>query len=156
MNQHIFDLAVTGNILFGNHVIEGGTVLVTGEKISGIIGATEDFQSKTHIRADGKYVLPGIIDSHVHSLSYPGEGFFNSTRSAAAGGVTTIIDMPVDAPKGIATPESLKRKISVLEQESLVDVALLGSVKNETLASYSSVERGRCLWFQTLAFRYGP
>lgn len=145
MNQRIFDSAITGNILFGNRVIEGGTVLVSGEKISGVIDQAEGFQSKIHIRADGKYVLPGIIDSHVHSLSYPGEGFFNSSRSAAAGGVTTMIDMPVDAPEGIATPESLRKKIALVEEQSVVDVALLGSVKNETLAHIPQLwEEGVC------------
>ena len=141
----MFDLAVTGNILFGNHVIEGGTVLVRGEKISGILAHPESFQSKIHIRSEGKWILPGIIDSHVHSLSYSGEGFFNSTRSAAAGGVTTIIDMPVDAPKGIATPESLREKIALAKKESVVDVALLGSVKNETLTHIPQLkEEGVC------------
>ena len=72
MNQRIFDIAITGNILFGNYVIEGGTVLVSGEKISAIVDKTEVFQSKIHIQANDKWVLPGIIDSHVHSLSYPG------------------------------------------------------------------------------------
>lgn len=156
MNRPIFDLAVTGNILLGDQVIEGGTVLVSGEKIAGIIGQAEGFQSKTHVRAEGNYILPGIIDSHVHSLSFPGEGFFNSTRSAAAGGVTTIIDMPVDAPKGIATPESLKRKISVLEQESLVDVALLGSVKNETLAYIHPLKEGGVCGFKLSLFDTDP
>jgi len=145
LTARVFDLAVTGDILFGSHVIEGGTVLVSGEKISGIVDHTESFQSKTHIRSEGKWVLPGIIDSHVHSLSYSGEGFLNSTRSAAAGGVTTIIDMPVDAPKGIATPESLRKKIALVEEESLVDVALLGSVKNETLTHIPQLkEEGVC------------
>jgi allantoinase len=145
VNQHIFDLAITGNVLFGSQIIEGGTLLVNGERIFGIISHSKGIQSKTHIRADGKWVLPGVIDSHVHSLSYPGEGFFNSSRSAAAGGVTTIIDMPVDAPKGIATPEALVKKIALVESESIVDVALLGSVKNETVAHIPELrEKGVC------------
>jgi hypothetical protein len=101
-------------------------------QVKALVHQADDFKGRAcqgfqieHAMFSRKWVLPGIIDSHVHSLSYPGEGFFNSTRSAAAGGVTTIIDMPVDAPKGISTLESLKRKISLLEQESLVDVALL-------------------------------
>ncbi|OGP87939.1 MAG: hypothetical protein A2156_01530 [Deltaproteobacteria bacterium RBG_16_48_10] len=145
MSGDFFDLALTGNILSGGHVIENGTVLLKGEKISGIIDRPDGIQARSHIRVQGKWILPGVIDSHVHSLSYSGEGFFNSSRSAAAGGVTTMIDMPVDAPHGIATPESLKRKISLVEEESLVDVALLGSVKNETLASIPRLkEEGAC------------
>lgn len=145
MNRHVFDLAITGNVLLGGHVIEGGTVLIDGERISAVIEGPDGFQSKTHIRAEGKWVLPGAIDSHVHSLSYPGEGFFNSTRSAAAGGVTTIIDMPVDAPEGIADPEAFRKKTALVESESIVDVALLGSVKDETLINIPRLkEEGAC------------
>jgi allantoinase len=156
LTQPIFDLAVTGNVVFGGRVIEGGTVLVKGEKVSGIIYHPGDLQIKTHLQASRKWVLPGIIDSHVHSLSYPGEGIFNSTRSAAAGGVTTIIDMPVDAPKGIATPEALKRKIALVEDESVVDVALLGSVKNETLAHIPSLKEGGACGFKLALFDTDP
>ncbi len=156
MNDPVFDLAVTGNILLGDHVIEGGTVLVSGEKIAGIIGQGEGFQSKTHIQAEGKYILPGIIDSHVHSLSYPGEGFFHSTRSAAAGGVTTMIDMPVDAPEGVANPESLRKKIALVEEESIVDVALLGSVKNETLAHIPQLKQEGVCGFKLSLFDTDP
>ena len=157
MSQHIFDLAITGNVLAGGDLIEGGTVLVEGEKISGILrSAGEGFQTREHIRAEGKYVLPGMIDSHVHSLSYPEEGFLHSTRSAAAGGVTTLIDMPVDAPEGIASLESLKKKISLVEKESLVDVALLGSVKNETLASIHPLKAGGVCGFKLSLFDTDP
>jgi allantoinase len=145
MRNRVFDLSITGNILYGSHVIEGGTLLLEKEKISAITDNSRGFHSKNHIDANGKWILPGVIDSHVHSLSYPGEGFYNSTRSAAAGGVTTIIDMPVDVPKGIATPESLKNKIALVEKESLVDVALLGSVKNDTLENIPLLkEEGVC------------
>ena len=102
MTAHIFDLAITGNILFEGQFVEGGTLLVDEGRVSGITNLSIPFQSKTHLRADGKWVLPGVVDGHVHSLSYPGEGFSNSTQSGAAGGITTIIDMPVDAPDGTA------------------------------------------------------
>ena len=88
----------TGNILLGGQWIEGGTLLVDGGRISGITDSSVHFQTKNHLHADGKWVLPGMVDGHVHSLSFPGEGFFHSTRSAAAGGVTTIIDMPWTPP----------------------------------------------------------
>lgn len=156
MNQHVFDLSITGNILFGTHVIEGGTIFVGKEKISAITDNPKGFHTKNHINANGKWILPGVIDSHVHSLSYPGEGFYNSTRSAAAGGVTTIIDMPVDAPQGIATPESLKKKIAMVERESLVDVALLGLVKNDTLTNIPLLKGEGVCGFKLSLFHTEP
>ena len=145
MKTHLFDLAITGNILFEGQLVGGGTLLVDKGRISGIIDSAIHFEAKQHLHAEGKWVLPGVVDEHVHSLSYPGEGFYNSTRSAAAGGVTTIIDMPVDAPGGTATPETLKKKIAMVEQESFTDVALTGVVKNETIHHIPALkEEGVC------------
>ena len=145
MSLHTFDLSVTGNIVYGGSIIENGTIFIKGETISNIGVKLNGFQAKNHIDAQGKLVLPGVIDSHVHSLSYSGEGFSNSTRAACSGGVTTIIDMPVDVPAGIATPDALDKKIDIVEKESYVDVALLGSVKNDSLAHIQSLkEKGVC------------
>lgn len=156
MSDQRFDLAITGDILLGSCVIRDGTILVRGERISSIRDKAEGFQSKTHIQAHGKWVLPGVIDSHVHSFSSPGEGFLNSTRSASGGGVTTIVDMPLDAPKGIATPEALKEKIALLEAESFVDVALLGSVKNHTLDHISGLKSEGVCGFKLSLFDTEP
>jgi allantoinase len=132
MSQAVYDLAVSGNIVLGDSVLENATLLVKDGRIAAISDQVEGLSAEKHINADQKYIFPGAIDVHVHSLSYPGEGFVNSTRSAGAGGVTTIVDMPVDAPLGIATPEALQAKIDLVERDSVVDVALLGSVKNGT------------------------
>ena len=156
MSEHCHDLAISGNLLLGNHVIENGTVLVDGEQISCVSRRTDGFQSKNHIHALGKWVLPGVIDSHVHSLSHPGEGFLNATRSACAGGVTTIVDMPVDRPKGIGTPEALKKKIGMVEAESFVDVALLGLVKNETLDNIARLKAEGVCGFKLALFETDP
>jgi allantoinase len=156
MAEHLFDLAITGDICFGSHIVREGTLLVEGERISGITDHVEQIQAKKVINGRGKWVLPGAIDSHVHSLSFPGEGFFNSTRSGAAGGVTTLIDMPVDAPRGIAEPEALVQKISLVETESLIDVALLGSVKNETIGQIPRLAEGGVCGFKLSLFDTDP
>jgi allantoinase len=145
MKTHLFDLAITGNILFEGQLVGRRTLLIDKGRVSGIIDSAIQVEAKQHLHAEGKWVLPGVVDEHVHSLSYPGEGFYNSTRSAAAGGVTTIIDMPVDAPGGTATPETLKKKIALVEQESFTDVALTGVVKNETIHHIHALkEEGVC------------
>lgn len=158
--NHLFDLAITGDIIFGGHIVRGGTLLVEGEKVAGIIDHVGNDADRTRAKkvvdARGKWVLPGAIDSHVHSLSFPGEGFFNSTRSGLAGGVTTLIDMPVDAPKGIAEPEALAQKISLVETESLIDVALLGSVKNETIDQIPRLAEGGVCGFKLSLFDTDP
>src|SRR6201999_1154882 len=74
-------------------------------------------------------VLPGAIDAQVHSRSQKGqEDFVWSTRSAAAGGVTTIVDMPYDDGCLIATGEKLRIKACEAGEQARVDFALYGTL----------------------------
>jgi allantoinase len=63
------------------------------------------------VEAGDSVVLPGLVDSHVH-VNEPGrtrwEGFATATRAAARGGVTTIVDMPLNSVPPTTTPEGLR------------------------------------------------
>ena len=72
--------------------------------------------------------MPGAIDAHVHCYSALTEGFTVATQSAAAGGVTTIVEMPYDADKLICTQELFEEKKELLEREAVVDVAMLATI----------------------------
>ena len=58
--------------------------------------------------------MPGLVDTHVH-VNEPGrtdwEGFETATRAAAAGGVTTIVDMPLNSIPATTTPEAFRREV---------------------------------------------
>jgi allantoinase len=75
--------------------------------------------------------MPGLVDSHVH-INEPGrtewEGFETATRAAAAGGVTTIIDMPLNSIPATTSGDSLKRKIEAAVGKCFVDVGFWGGV----------------------------
>jgi allantoinase len=73
-------------------------------------------------------VLPGAVDVHVHTRSAPEEGIERCTRAAAAGGVTTVVDMPYDAQGPIQTPEAFAAKVADVGGEAHVDVALWATV----------------------------
>jgi allantoinase len=79
--------------------------------------------------ADDETLLPGLVDTHVH-VNEPGrtdwEGFASATRAAAAGGVTTIIDMPLNAIPPTTTAENLNLKRSVAKDQAFVDVGFWG------------------------------
>ncbi len=76
-------------------------------------------------------VMPGLVDSHVH-VNEPGrtawEGFETATRAAAAGGVTTIIDMPLNSIPATTSSDSLNRKIEAAAGKCFVDVGFWGGV----------------------------
>jgi urocanate hydratase len=73
-------------------------------------------------------LLPGAVDVHVHTRSYAGEGIESCTRAAAAGGVTTIVDMPYDAGGPIDSLGAFEAKAADVPREALVDVALWATV----------------------------
>ncbi|HEV3486698.1 MAG TPA: allantoinase AllB, partial [Vicinamibacterales bacterium] len=102
------------------------TIHIEGERIAAI---------EEHGPADVDYgdlvILPGLVDSHVH-VNEPGrtawEGFETATRAAAAGGITTIVDMPLNSIPPTTTVDALETKRAALEGKCVVDVELWGGV----------------------------
>ncbi|KAA8917533.1 hypothetical protein TRICI_000316 [Trichomonascus ciferrii] len=76
-------------------------------------------------------IMPGLVDAHVH-LNEPGrtdwEGFETGTKAAASGGVTTVIDMPLNAIPPTTTVENLNIKIDAARDQCWVDVGFWGGV----------------------------
>jgi allantoinase len=131
----------------GNLVITGGTVhtlegprRVDVHVLDGVITSLEETRrSPAHARvvdARGMYVLPGAIDVHVHSRD-PGfpekEDFGTLTAAAAAGGVTTVIDMPNTVP-GVDSGGVLEAKAALAHSKSRVDFGLWGLIRSSTTA----------------------
>ncbi|KAK5107680.1 hypothetical protein LTR62_000915 [Meristemomyces frigidus] len=76
-------------------------------------------------------LLPGLVDAHVH-LNEPGrtewEGFWTGTQAAAFGGVTTVVDMPLNAIPPTTTVAGLKEKIAAAKGQCWVDVGFYGGI----------------------------
>lgn len=120
------DLAVRGLLPQPDGGWALGDVLITDGVIVGL--ASPGTVRADHLIDKGAcYLVPGMVDAHVHSLSHDGEGIAAATRAAAAGGVTTIVEMPYDLAGPISNTERLLRKIEVAENEAHIDVALLGT-----------------------------
>jgi allantoinase len=87
--------------------------------------------------ADDEVLLPGLVDTHVH-VNEPGrtewEGFASATRAAAAGGVTTIVDMPLNSVPPTTTLAGLKAKRAAAEGQAFVDVGFWGGAVPGNLA----------------------
>ncbi|TFK46625.1 allantoinase [Heliocybe sulcata] len=83
------------------------------------------------IDAGSKLIIPGLVDAHVH-LNEPGrtdwEGFYTGTRAAASGGVTTLVDMPLNSIPPTTTVANLEVKRNAAKGQCWTDVAFWGGV----------------------------
>jgi allantoinase len=92
--------------------------------------------------ADDEVLLPGLVDTHVH-VNEPGrtewEGFATATRAAAAGGVTTIVDMPLNSIPPTTTVAALDEKRSAARGQAYVDVGFWGGAVPGNLADLAAL-----------------
>jgi allantoinase len=123
-----FDLVITGRVVRPDTVIDNGYVAVRSGVVERV-GAGAPPQASARHDFGQSFILPGAIDAQVHSRSQKGqEDFLWSTRSAAAGGVTTIVDMPYDDGLLICTADRLRQKSSEARSQARVDFALYATV----------------------------
>ncbi|HXH93920.1 MAG TPA: allantoinase AllB, partial [Thermoanaerobaculia bacterium] len=109
--------------------IRPATIHVKGAVIDRV-GEYDDVPDGGKVDDHGELTLmPGVVDSHVH-VNEPGrtewEGFETATHAAAAGGVTTIVDMPLNSIPPTTSLSALETKVHALHGKCRVDVALWG------------------------------
>ena len=123
-----FDLVMTGRVVRPDRILDDGYVAVRDGVIERV-GQGGAPQARDRQDFGSAYVLPGAIDSQVHSRSQRGqEDFIWSTRAAAAGGVTTIVDMPYDDGFLVCTGDRLRQKADEAGRQARIDFALYGTV----------------------------
>src|ERR1700752_3601738 len=121
------DRVFAGTVVLPDRIIDNGYVLVSDSRVQAV-GSGAAPAGEKH-GGPGFLVLPGAIDAQVHSRSQLGqEDFIWSTRSAAAGGVTTIVDMPYDDGFLVCTGERLQQKAKEAGEQGGGDFALYGTV----------------------------
>ncbi len=116
-------------IVNGEHI--DATIFITGQKISGVEKGSPQNYSGRIIDVGNKIIMAGIIDSHVH-INEPGrpewEGFDTATKAALAGGITTLIDMPLNASPVTTTSKAFDKKIASAKNKLHTNVGFWGGV----------------------------
>src|SRR4051812_49949626 len=104
-------------------------VVVRGDTIVAVEAYDATVEADQDVDLGELALLPGLVDTHVH-VNEPGraewEGFASATRAAAAGGVTTIVDMPLNSIPPTTSVEALHVKRQAAEGRVSVDVAFWG------------------------------
>lgn len=115
----MFDIAISGNKICTPEGIKKAVVLIKDGIISDVLPALPAGYNGEIIHLHDHVLMPGIIDPHVH-INEPGrtdwEGFVTATRSAAAGGLTTLVDMPLNSSPVTTTAEAFDKKIAAAVQ----------------------------------------
>ncbi|MGI0080427.1 MAG: amidohydrolase family protein, partial [Nitrososphaerales archaeon] len=128
-----------GRILTPLGIIDSDISLDDG-KIAAIGNSSRSESSRT-IDAQAKLILPGLIDPHVHFRD-PGltqkEDFLSGSKGAAAGGVTTVFDMPTTQPV-VTSVSRFNEKIEIVKPKALSNFGLIAAAGEENLSDIPSL-----------------
>jgi len=125
--------------------VDGGRIVATGS-------ASSMPQAVKVLDLSGLHVLPGFVDAHVH-MREPGmtykEDFISGTSAAAAGGVTTIFEMPNTLPL-VTNEKILLDKASILKDKAYVDFCLYGLIIEDNIKDLAGMARAGAIGFKLL------
>lgn len=103
-------------------------------------------------------VMPGLVDTHVH-INEPGrtdwEGFATATRAAAAGGVTTLVDMPLNSIPPTTTMNGFEEKLAAARGQCYVDVGFWGGVVPGNTSELAALARAGVVGFKCFLIESG-
>ncbi len=133
------DLVVHADAALIDGAFRPATIAVRAGAIAAIEPLGSPLEGREIVRlAPGEVLIPGLVDTHVH-VNEPGrtewEGFASATRAAAAGGVTTIIDMPLNRIPPTVDPAALAVKRAAAAPQAFVDVGFWGGAVPGNLGS---------------------
>ena len=125
------DLVVRSQRVVTAHGVAPAAIWISGGTIERVAG-WDELPAGARVDDAGELaVMPGIVDTHVH-LNEPGrtewEGFATATRAAAVGGVTTLVDMPLNSIPPTTTREAFAAKRAAAAGQCAVDVGFWGGV----------------------------
>ncbi len=145
------DLVVRGGTLVTSSGRRLADITVSDGRITAVLAPGEASAAENVFDATGLHVLPGVIDTHVHTR-HPGvperEDFLSGTAAAAAGGITTLFEMPI-SKLPVNSGESLARRAELLQPTAHIDYALYGGAGHENLAAIAEQAEAGAIAFKT-------
>jgi allantoinase len=126
-------------------------VVITGSSVTAVSGYDAAVDAAESVDLGDLALLPGLVDTHVH-VNEPGrtewEGFATATRAAAAGGVTTICDMPLNSLPSTVTADALRVKREAAAGQCHVDVAFWGGAVPGNVGDLAAMHEAGVIGFK--------
>src|SRR3989441_9006584 len=144
-----YETVVAGGLLVTGSGVLRGYLGINDGRIATI--SEDPLIGDDMVDARDRVVLPGAVDLHVH-FNEPGrtpwEGWGPGSPAAAAGGVTTAVEMPLNAMPPTTTAEALSAKVQAAEASSVVDFALWGGLITDNLAHLPALASAGVIGFK--------
>jgi len=125
------NLVIRGDRVVTPEGVRAASIHIRNSRITAVAGPNDLPEACPIFDAGNSVVMPGLVDTHVH-VNEPGrtdwEGFPSATRAAAAGGVTTLVDMPLNSIPATTTLEAFQAKLAAARGQCWVDVGFWGGV----------------------------
>src|SRR6202140_626403 len=145
------DLIVRGSRVVTRDGERAAAIHVRGGVITKISGFDDVPPGSSIYEARDFAVMPGLVDTHVH-INEPGrpewEGFTTATRAAAAGGITTLIEMPLNSIPATTSVKGFEEKVRAAEGKLCVDTGFWGGMVPGNAGELGALWEARCFGFK--------
>jgi dihydropyrimidinase/allantoinase len=146
------DLAITGATLVLPDGVRRSGLAIEGGRIVAIAPDDELPEARERIDGAGLHVLPGVIDTHTHARD-PSvdarEDFGSATAAAAAGGITTILEMPISTPS-VHSAATFERRVEIVQPKAHVDFGLYGGAAADNLREIEGLAAAGAVGYKTV------
>lgn len=152
-----YDIVITGTAILPEAALENAWVAIKSGRIAAI-GTGDVPDAAERFDAGEDLIIPGVIDGQTHACSYGGlPGIRSTTRSAVAGGITTIVDMPYDNPDPLNSVGKLNAKIAAIREHAHSNVALYATVMpGQSTEDIEGLIAGGVVAFKISTFESSP
>lgn len=148
----MYDLFIKNANIVTCNTIALGCIAVRNGKIEKIFFNNEIVDAKQILDLNGKYLFPGFIDCHVH-FDEPGytlrEDFNHGTAAAAIGGISTIIDMPLNNKPAVSNKNIFDDKYNLIKEKAFIDYGFWGALVNYNLNDLNGLNEKGALAFKS-------
>ena len=145
------DLVLRSRRVLGEQGLVDAAVVVLGGRVAGLVAPKDVPTGLSIVDVGDKVIMPGVVDCHAH-INEPGrtewEGFETATRAAAAGGITTVVDMPLNSIPATLTADALQLKAEHAQGRCSIDHGFWGGVVPGNTSELERMVAGGAIGFK--------